>query len=113
MERILKNLWVPVSAAIAQQRKVDSIANNVANINTPGFKKDELIFKEYLVALDKGVEDINMPRKEWSPKDFYHTQGAQNSFVKVDGSYTIHKQGQLTPTGKTSHTIGHAVFRLS
>ena len=94
----MKGIWVPTSAAVAQQKKVDSLANNVANLNTPGFKKDQLIFKEYMVALDKGLEDIDIPRGEFSPQDFYHSQGGEHSFVKVDGSYTQFQQGQLTPT---------------
>jgi flagellar basal-body rod protein FlgG len=94
----LKNIWVSVSGALAQQKNVETIANNVANANTPGFKKDQLVFKEYLTALDKGVEDIDLPNKEWKPKDFYKTYGAQNAYVKADGSYTNFQQGQLTPT---------------
>ena len=91
----MKNIWVPLSGEIAQQRKVETIANNIANANTPGFKKDRLTFKEHLTALDKGLEDIDIPREDWSPEDFYKSQGAQNSHVKVDGSYTVHEQGRL------------------
>lgn len=94
----LKNIWVPLSGQIAQQRKVETIANNIANANTAGFKKDRLTFKEHLTALDKGLEDVDIPREDWSPKDFYRTQGSQNAHVKVDGSYTVHEQGQLNPT---------------
>lgn len=95
----MKNIWVPLSGQIAQLRKVETIANNVANANTAGFKKDDIVFREYLTALDKGVSDINLPNKEWAPEDFYHTQGAQNAKVKIDKVYTIFEQGQLTPTG--------------
>lgn len=95
----MKNIWVPLSGQVAQQRKVETIANNVANANTVGFKKDQLVFKEHLTALtNNGVEDIHIPRKEFSPADFYHTQGAENAMVAVDGSYTIHEQGQFIPT---------------
>ena len=94
----LKNIWVPLSGQVAQQRKVETIANNVANANTVGFKKDQLVFKEHLTALTQGVDDIHIPRKEFSPADFYHTQGAENSMVAVDGNYTIHEQGQFIPT---------------
>ncbi len=94
----MKNIWVPLSGQIAQQRKVETIANNIANANTAGFKKDRLTFKEHLTALDKGLEDIDIPREDWSPKDFYKTQGSQNAHVKVDGSYTVHEQGRLDPT---------------
>ncbi len=95
----LKNLWVPISGAIAQQRKVDTIANNVANANTTGFKKDGVTFREYITALDKGHTDIDLPNREWAPEDFYRSYGAENAMVKVDGSFTDFTQGQLAPTG--------------
>ena len=94
----MKNIWVPLSGQVAQQRKVETIANNVANANTVGFKTDQLVFKEHLTAFTQGVEDIHIPRKEFSPGDFYHSQGAENAMVAVDGSYTIHEQGQFIPT---------------
>ena len=46
----MKNIWVPVSGQIAQQRKVETLANNIANANTSGFKRDEITFKEHLSA---------------------------------------------------------------
>jgi flagellar basal-body rod protein FlgF len=95
---VLKNIWVPISGQIAQQRKVETIANNVANANTTGFKKDDVIFKEHLTALEKGVEDIDIPRKEFSPEDFYRTQGGQHAFVEVEASFANFEQGQLVPT---------------
>ncbi len=94
----MKNIWVPLSGQIAQQRKVETIANNVANANTPGFKKDQLVFEEHLTALTKGSDDIHIPRNEFSPDDFYHTQGGENAYVAVAGSYTSHEQGQLVPS---------------
>ena len=94
----MSNIWVPLSGQLAQQQKVETIANNVANANTVGFKKDQLVFKEHLTALTKGADDIDIPRKEFSPADFYHTQGAENAMVKVDGSFTVFEQGTLTPT---------------
>lgn len=95
----LKNIWVPVSGQIAQQRKVETIANNIANANTTGFKRDEITFKEHLSALSHVPDNIDLPRKEWSPDDFYRSQGAENAFVKVDGTYTNFEQGALSPTG--------------
>jgi flagellar basal-body rod protein FlgG len=93
----LKELWVPLSAAIAKQRQVETIANIVANANTTAFKRDQLAFKEHLTAQTKGA-DIDLPNKEWSPEDFYKSYGAERAFVKVDGSYTDFEQGQIRPT---------------
>ncbi|MBP9681937.1 MAG: flagellar basal-body rod protein FlgF [Bacteriovorax sp.] len=95
----MRELWVPLSGAIAQQRNVETIANNVANANTPGFKKDQVVFKEYLTALEKADAQIDLPQKEWKPEDFYRSYNAEDAFVKVDGTYTLHDQGQLSPTG--------------
>ncbi len=96
----MRELWVPLSGAIAQQKNVETIANNVANANTPGFKKDQVVFKEYLAALEKSDQQgVDLPNKEWKPEDFYRSYNAEDSFVKIDGSYTNHEQGQLTPTG--------------
>lgn len=97
----MREIWVPISGAIAQQRNVEQIANNVANANTPGFKKDKVVFKEYLAALEKGAEDVDLPQRDWKPEDFYRSNGVEDSFVKVDGTYTMHEQGQLTPTGNS------------
>ena len=94
----MKNLWVPVSGALAQQKKVEVIANNVANAGTTGYKKDEIVFGEHLTAYNKG-KDIHLPQKEWSPGDFYHTHGAENAKVKVSGTYTDFQSGQLKATG--------------
>ena len=97
-EELLKNIWVPLSGQIAQQRKVETIANNIANANTAGFKKDRLAFKEHLTALNTPPTDLDMPTGDWKPDDFYRTQGSENAFVKVDGSYTDFEQGALNPT---------------
>ncbi|MBF0442383.1 MAG: flagellar hook-basal body protein [Oligoflexales bacterium] len=41
---MLKNIYTPLSGAIAQERAMDIIANNLANLNTVGFKGDNVTF---------------------------------------------------------------------
>ncbi len=64
-------ILVSLSRQITLQRKMDVIANNMANMNTPGFKSDELKFEEYLPAVarvegftgaDKQVKFVTDPR---------------------------------------------------
>lgn len=93
----MKNIWVPLSGQVAQQHKVETIANNVANANTVGFKRDQLVFKEHLAAFDEAPV-IDLPREGFAPSDMYHTNGAENSLVKVDGSFTDFEQGTFIPT---------------
>lgn len=41
---MLKNIYTPVSGAIAQERAIETIANNLANLNTIGFKGNSVTF---------------------------------------------------------------------
>lgn len=41
---MLKNVYTPLSGAIAQERAIEVIANNLANLNTVGFKGDNVTF---------------------------------------------------------------------
>ena len=43
-----KGVYTALSGAIAQSQRLDTIANNIANVNTPGFKKDKQVFQDAL-----------------------------------------------------------------
>jgi len=94
----MKAIWVPISGQIAQQEKVDVIANNIANSNTIGFKKDDLAFREYVQSYEDPQLDIDIPRKNFSTADMYREAGVHKSFVKSAGGFSNFNQGQLNPT---------------
>ena len=48
MERAL---WSAVTGMKAQELSLDTIANNMANINTTGFKKSQISFQDMLLSL--------------------------------------------------------------
>ena len=52
-----------LSRQIALQRQLDVVANNIANINTTGFKSEKLLFEEYLmpVARDRDFPALDQP----------------------------------------------------
>lgn len=54
---------ISLSRQIALQRQMDVVANNMANINTTGFKAENLLFEEYVmpVARDQNFPTINQP----------------------------------------------------
>ena len=41
-------IWSALSGAVAQQRSLDIVANNVANANTTGFRADRAVFEQAL-----------------------------------------------------------------
>ncbi len=42
---------VGLSRQIALQRELDVVANNIANLNTTGFKADNLVFHEHMMPV--------------------------------------------------------------
>lgn len=94
-----KGVYTALSGAIAQSQRLDTIANNIANVNTPSFKKDQQLFQEYLTANEKPSSVIQVPRVPSSIESFYDMQGGDKSFVDSAGSYTDFTQGGLKNTG--------------
>ncbi|MCL2351557.1 MAG: flagellar basal-body rod protein FlgG [Firmicutes bacterium] len=45
---MMRSLWTAATGMIGQQQNVDTISNNIANVNTYGYKKERLEFKSLL-----------------------------------------------------------------
>lgn len=43
-------MYAALSGAIAAMKRIDTISNNLANVNTPGFKKDKMLFESMLAS---------------------------------------------------------------
>ncbi|KKC35666.1 hypothetical protein WH87_15650 [Devosia epidermidihirudinis] len=54
---------ISLSRQMALQRQMDVVANNMANINTTGFKGEQLLFEEYImpVARDRTFPTMDQP----------------------------------------------------
>ena len=54
---------ISLSRQIALQRQMDVVANNVANMNTTGFKAENILFEEYVmpVARDQDFPRLDQP----------------------------------------------------
>jgi flagellar basal-body rod protein FlgF len=75
----MENLtYIGLSQQMALSRQMDMVANNIANMNTPGFKAQGLLFKEY-------VNDKGPP-------------GSKISLVEQVGSYRNLVQGSMMQT---------------
>ena len=93
-------LWPAVSGAVAKQQAIDTVANNLANVNTPGFKKDQPSFREYMAETERAhaPDFMDIPRGPFQDKDFYPLDGRDQSFVVNAGTYTNFEQGALKVT---------------
>ena len=57
------SLYVGLSAQVALEGKMNIISNNVANLGTPGFRAQNMLFSEHIDrtrATERGPEDLSM-----------------------------------------------------
>lgn len=94
-----KGMFTAVSGAMAQSAKLDTVANNLANVNTTGFKRDGQLFREYLTSYNKEPGTVEVPRVPASIESFYAHNGGDKSFVDLDGTFSDFSQGSIRPTG--------------
>jgi flagellar basal-body rod protein FlgF len=78
-------LLVGLSRQVTLRRELDVVANNIANINTTGFKANGAVFEEFI---GKIARQGNLSRRD-----------AQVSFVRDRSTWTDMTQGNLERTG--------------
>src|ERR1041385_5359072 len=76
---------VGLSRQIALQRELDVVANNIANINTTGYKADNTVFQEFMMPVARANQFRGADR--------------QLSFVQDRATWIDLTQGPVQPTG--------------
>ena len=89
---MMRSLWTAASGMISQQTNVDTISNNLANINTTGYKKEAAEFKSLLYQTIQAQSTDN--NGDPKPQGIQVGLGVRNS--AITSQYT---QGTLTETG--------------
>ena len=79
------NLLIALSSQTALQRELDVISNNIANLNTTGYKSDNSAFSEYLMPTARA--------EQFAPAD------RRLSFVEDRATWHDFGQGPLQQTG--------------
>ncbi|MBN8292982.1 flagellar hook-basal body complex protein [Rhodobacter sp. NTK016B] len=88
-------------------REIQVIAHNIANLSTTGFRREGLLFSEYVSALDHDEESLSMAAAR--AHQTYLTQGAMTMTggtldlgIEGEGFFTIQ-----TPDGERYTRAGH------
>jgi flagellar basal-body rod protein FlgF len=89
-----EGIYIAASAGIKQGKKMEVIANNLANVNSTGYKKDRLAFKELMPPFPpdtkmENAKNVLLPSNK-SNKNV--------SYVAVTDQYTDHKPGIFKQT---------------
>lgn len=111
---MVRGVYSAASGMMAEQRRMDVVSNNLANVNTNGFKKDVAIFR---AAPEERFHRVRDPQKlPWVHftvnKNPYI--GWSGSGVKPDEIFTTHQNGALKLTGNPLDlaVMGDAFFKV-
>jgi flagellar basal-body rod protein FlgG len=96
----MKAIYTPMSGALAQERVLEIIANNLANANTTGFKGDQVTFKLLEPEPNKHYKSPLPPANyKVSLDDVMPTRGNELAYVGVAGVERDTSQGPAIQTG--------------
>ncbi|WP_349410503.1 flagellar basal body rod protein FlgG [Pseudalkalibacillus sp. SCS-8] len=90
---MLRSMYSGISGMKNFQSKLDVLGNNIANVNTYGFKKGRTTFKDLVSQQISGASAPNGGRGGVNPKQV----GLGSQLSTID---TIHTQGSLQTTGR-------------
>ncbi|MDR2501436.1 MAG: flagellar basal-body rod protein FlgG [Treponema sp.] len=105
---MVRSLWTGASGMIGQQANIDTISNNLANVNTSGYKRvradfEDLLYQTVKTAGTPATEDTVVP------------VGLQMGHgVKLAATQRMFTQGALQNTGNVYDTAiqGEGFFRI-
>ncbi|NMT64897.1 flagellar basal-body rod protein FlgG [Marinobacter orientalis] len=85
-------LWVSKTGLSAQDTNMSTISNNLANVNTTGFKRDRAVFQDLLYQIDRQPGGLNTQNSEL-PSGLQLGTG-----VRIVGTTKQFSQGNLEVT---------------
>lgn len=88
-------LWIAKTGLDAQQTRMEVVSNNIANVNTTGFKRERAVFEDLLYQNISQV-GANSTQDTQLPSGFSIGTG-----VRVVATEKLHSQGKLVNTGNT------------
>src|SRR5690554_2303776 len=105
---MIRALWTASSGMNAQQLNIDMVSNNLANVNTVGFKKSRLEFQDLLYQTIRGAGAVTA-QGSMIPTPLQVGHG-----VKSVASNKIFTQGDTTQTGNALDLLieGDGFFQI-
>jgi flagellar basal-body rod protein FlgG len=90
---MIRSLWISKTGLEGQQTQMDTISNNLANVNTSGFKRSRTVFEDLL------YQNLRQPGEQ-SSQLTRNPSGLQvGTGVRPVATERIHTQGNLQQTG--------------
>ena len=87
-------------------KRMDVIANNIANASTPAYKREDLVFADYMqsVATGQAAADEDV-RRDYRVGNLTHTGNALDIAVKDDSFFSVESNGGILYTRNGHFTV--------
>lgn len=95
---MVRGLYTGASGMNAQQHRLDSIANNLANVDLNGYKRDTTITKAFPELLMRRMNDDGVYVFPIGSVDTTPIVGRLGTGVEVNEVYTVFEQGAMKQT---------------
>ena len=110
----MKEMYVALSGAVARDQQMTMVANNLANVNTPGFKKELAIFRVRPAETDlKNIADYSMSKLDVRQAALYAATLDAHFDAVGNGTARTRIFLQHRPELGVSRIEHHYVFHLS
>lgn len=105
---MVKGLYTAYTGMINQQKRLDTITNNLANASTTGYKREGVTAKAFDEMLGYKIKDLSVPM-------LTENIGTLSLGVKIGENYTDYTQGSFKETGNTYDLAldGNGFFAIS
>lgn len=99
---MIRGLYTATSGMLANQRKQEALTNNLANINTPGYKADQTVYRTFPELLIQRINDGSTPQVPGVPSFPANPAlvGRINTGVYAQELIPLFSQGDIVETGK-------------
>ena len=95
---MIRGWYIGSSGMNAQQNRLDTIANNLANVDTAGFKRDETSTKTFSELLLRRTEADGVYKTPFGSADAAPIIGKIGLGVETNENYTVFEQGSFRGT---------------
>ncbi|MDR1804040.1 MAG: flagellar basal-body rod protein FlgF [Treponema sp.] len=95
---MVRGWYTAVSGMRAQQWRLDAVANNLANVNTDGYKREQAAFKAFPELLLRRMKDDGEYLHPFGSADVAPIIGRLGTGVELNELYVDFEQGSLKET---------------
>jgi flagellar basal-body rod protein FlgG len=96
--QLIRGWYTGASGMRAQQWRLDAVANNLANVDADGYKKDITSFKAFPELLLRRMEDDGVYQHPFGSADMAPVIGKLGTGVELNELYTSFEQGAMKET---------------